>query len=215
MMITQFAEQGNLRCVLSNNFKNILWRDKIYYLDCILFDLKNLHELGYFHKDFHSGNILQNKEDGYNANFSYISDFGLSRPLNEQKSDNKIYGVLPYIAPDVLNGEQYTLSSDIYSFAVIMTELSSGKPPFYNKKHDLSLSFAICYGLRPGFGKGTPEIYKKLAHRCMNANPNQRPTVNELKDTFNFWHNSTDGRGQEEEKFGYNGKEIKTMFEEA
>src|SRR5438034_10356588 len=47
---------------------------------------------------------------------SYISDFGLSGPANEQKSDDKIYGVLPYMAPEILNGEAYTSSSDIYSF---------------------------------------------------------------------------------------------------
>ena len=59
MMIMQFADQGNLRHVLSSNFNNILWKDKIRLLECSAFDLKNLHELGYFHKDFHSGNILQ------------------------------------------------------------------------------------------------------------------------------------------------------------
>ena len=34
----------------------------------------------------------------------------------------------------------YTLSSDIYSFGVSMAELSAGKPPFYNKKHNLDLT---------------------------------------------------------------------------
>ena len=89
---------------------------------------------------------------------------------------------MPYIAPEVLNGEPYTLSSDIYSVGAIMAELSSGKPPFHRIKHDGSLALSICNGLRPEFGKGTPEIYKKLAHRCMNANPNQRPKANEFYD---------------------------------
>ncbi|GBC35526.2 kinase-like domain-containing protein [Rhizophagus irregularis DAOM 181602=DAOM 197198] len=146
IMITQFAEKGNLRSFLSS----------------------------YFHKDFHSGNILLIDD------WSYISDFGLSGSSNEQKSDNKICGVLPYIAPEVLNGEPYTLSSDIYSFGVIMAELSSGKPPFHKRKHDATLALAICNGLRPEFGKGTPEVYKKLAYSCMNSTPNQRPTANDL-----------------------------------
>ena len=128
MMIIQFADQGNLRHILSSNFNNILWKDKIKLLWDLTTDLKELHELGYFHKDFHSGNILQMSNDD-----SYVSDFGLSGPSNEQKSKDKICGVLPYIAPEVLNGEPYTLSSDIYSFGVVMTELSSGKPPFYKK----------------------------------------------------------------------------------
>ncbi|CAI2179049.1 12420_t:CDS:2 [Funneliformis geosporum] len=129
-------------------------------------------------EDFHSGNILQ---DGIT---SYISDFGLTGPADKQKSDNRIYGVLPYIAPEVLNGETYTFASDIYSFGVIMAEYSSGNPPFYNRKHDVSLTLDVCNGLRPEFGKRTPEFYKKLAYRCMNANPNQRPSSDELRENL-------------------------------
>ncbi|EXX53026.1 kinase-like domain-containing protein [Rhizophagus irregularis DAOM 181602=DAOM 197198] len=103
MMILQFADEGNLRSVLSHNFKNILWTDKIKYLYWLIYGLKDLHDLGYFHKDFHSGNILRVDERQ-----TSISDFGLSGPSNKQKSDDKICGVLPYIAPEVLNGEPYT-----------------------------------------------------------------------------------------------------------
>src|SRR6266496_6659948 len=90
MMILRLVEQGSLRSVLSRNFKNILWEDKLGYLYFLAFDLKEIHKLGYFHKDFHSGNIL------YGEAYSYISDFGLSGPSNKQKSDDKICGVLPY-----------------------------------------------------------------------------------------------------------------------
>jgi len=93
-----------------------------------------------------------------------------------------------------------------------MAELSSGKPPFYNKKHNLSLALAICNGLRPEFGKGTPEFYKKLAYKCMDANSNERPTADELYNIFDFWfyyHHDKD------EKFGYKAKEVKAAFEEA
>ena len=47
-MIIQFADQGNLRHVLSSNFNNILWNDKINLLYCLTMDLKNLHELKIF-----------------------------------------------------------------------------------------------------------------------------------------------------------------------
>jgi serine/threonine protein kinase len=92
-----------------------LWKETLLLLWHIAADLKNLHKLGYFHKDFHSGNILLNYSKNDNNNFTYISDFELSGPSNEQKSDDKICGVLPYIAPEVLNGEPYKLSSDVYS----------------------------------------------------------------------------------------------------
>ncbi|POG61261.1 kinase-like domain-containing protein [Rhizophagus irregularis DAOM 181602=DAOM 197198] len=210
MMIMRFAGEGSLRSSLSNNFNNTMWKNKIIYLYTILYDLNSLHELEYCHKDFHSGNILQIN------NTPYVSDFGLSGPANKQKSDDKVvYGVMPYIAPEVLNGESYTKSSDIYSVGVIMAELSSGRPPFHNNKHDFNLSLAICNGLRPEFGKGTPEFYKKLAYKCMNANPNERPTAEELKYIFDFWIVSIEDRNNGIEKFGYKGKEIKAAFEEA
>src|ERR1041384_5023913 len=141
MMIIEFANNGSLSNILSNDFNNLLWKDKIEMLYYLVMDLKILHELGYFHRDFHSGNILK----------------------------------------------KYDLT---YIFGIIMTELSSGKPPFYHKKHDLNLALDICNGLRPEFGNGTPEIYKKLAYRCVDANPDQRPTVDELYDVLDFWYNS-------------------------
>src|SRR5687767_1352271 len=128
----EFANGGNLRSVLSTDFNNILWKEKVKNMWDLTSDLTYLHGLEYCHKDFHSGNIL------YDETMTFISDFGLSRPANEQKSDGKIYGVLPYIAPEVLNGEPYTKASDIYSFGIIMAELSLGKPPFYDRNHDWS-----------------------------------------------------------------------------
>ncbi|CAI2187716.1 3666_t:CDS:2 [Funneliformis geosporum] len=44
-------------------------REKITKLYGITTDLTTLRELGYCHKDFHSGNILQDERD------SYVSDF--------------------------------------------------------------------------------------------------------------------------------------------
>ncbi len=92
-----------------------------------------------------------------------------------------------------------------------MAELSSGRPPFYNRKHDFSLALEICNGLRPEFGKETPKIYKKLAYECMNANSNERPTAEELWNILKFWYYSVKDSisYQETEKFGYKEKELK------
>ncbi|CAG8787632.1 6075_t:CDS:1, partial [Racocetra fulgida] len=43
----------------------------------------------------------------------YITDLGLSISFDE-KQEGHVYGVLPYLAPEVLKGERFTRASDIY-----------------------------------------------------------------------------------------------------
>jgi len=45
IIVVQLASEGNLRSILSTNFNDILWKDKIICLFSILFDLKNLNDL--------------------------------------------------------------------------------------------------------------------------------------------------------------------------
>jgi serine/threonine protein kinase len=52
----------------------------------------------------------------------FITDFGLSHPANHQKQEGQIFGVLPYIAPEVLRGRPYTKKADIYSFGIVAYE---------------------------------------------------------------------------------------------
>ncbi|CAG8749811.1 14312_t:CDS:1, partial [Racocetra fulgida] len=48
----------------------------------------------------------------------------------------EIYGVIPYIAPEIFIREKYTTVSDIYSFGMIMWEMTTGQKPFYDRNHD-------------------------------------------------------------------------------
>lgn len=128
--------------------------------------------------------------------------------------------MIPYVAPEIMRRRPYSLSADIYSVGIIMTELSSGKPPYHERIHDQDLIISICKGLRPEFKKGTPEIYCKLAIRCSEADPDKRPTAEELYSVINYWYKSITSdyyyKGyQEKEEFGYKGKEIKAIFKEA
>jgi len=58
-----------------------------------------------------------------------IADMGLCKPADFNTSENTkkgIYGVLPYMAPKILRGRDYTKAADIYSFGIIMYEVISG-----------------------------------------------------------------------------------------
>ncbi|GBB95858.1 hypothetical protein RclHR1_02630003 [Rhizophagus clarus] len=186
LMILEYAHNGNLRDYLKNNFINLKWKDKLNILQSIANNLFNIHKLNYIHRDLHSGNILQFYVGGFGTK---ITDLGLSQSITNSKSSHRsnVFGVLPYIAPEIIDGKPYTMESDIYSFGIIMTEVSTGKPPYRNKPHDLNLAFNICNGLRPRVAEGTPKCYINLINQCLDVNPEKRPSSKELLKTIRNW----------------------------
>ncbi|RHZ74354.1 hypothetical protein Glove_225g59 [Diversispora epigaea] len=181
MMVLDYASEGNLREYLKINFNNINWKQKLYNLFKLSSRLMNIHKLDIVHQDFHPGNILS-------SNFKdslHISDFGLSKliganPNNPEKKN--IFGVLPYIAPEVLSGEEYTKAADVYSFGIIAYEMITGFPPYPDIPHDKDLAIKICNGLRPKIPFHIPKLITRTIMRCWDARVTYRPTLKELED---------------------------------
>ncbi|RIB25586.1 kinase-like domain-containing protein [Gigaspora rosea] len=103
MMVMQYAKQGSLRKLLDNKCNDLSWKHKIYNINYIAIGLAAIHKANLVHKGFHSGNIVND-----DMRYFYITDFGLCRPVSQDSSSKEIFGVLPYIAPEVLYGEKYT-----------------------------------------------------------------------------------------------------------
>src|SRR5207302_3909608 len=93
---------------------------------------------------------------------------------------HKIFGVVPYLAPEVLSGKPYTKESDIYSFGMIMWEFTTGKKPFHDRSHNHRLILNILEGERPEITKDTLEFYADLMKKCWDPNPENRPTAEEV-----------------------------------
>ncbi|RGB43078.1 kinase-like domain-containing protein [Rhizophagus diaphanus] len=180
-----YAKEGSLRRCLSNIIK-FKWQEKLQLLKKIILGLKVIHESNLIHCDFHDNNILMS--DDYKELF--IIDLGLCKPIsNLQNSDNniEIYGILPYMAPEILKLEPYTPASDIYSFSMIMWEFTSGIPPFNHEAYD-HLIFDIFYReKRPEIIKNTPKCYINLMKKCWDSNPSNRPTIIMLENIISEW----------------------------
>jgi serine/threonine protein kinase len=181
-----YAKKGNLRKCLSDIIK-YKWQDKLQLLKKIILGLKVIHESNLIHSDLHDGNILMSD----NHNELFIIDLGLCKPISNlqdsDKKNNEIYGVLPYIAPEILRCKPYTSASDIYSFSMIMWEFTSGIPPFKHEAHDLQLSVSICKGERPEIVENTPKCYVDLMKKCWDSDPFNRPIVTELEYKISEW----------------------------
>ncbi|GBB97566.1 hypothetical protein RclHR1_03000009 [Rhizophagus clarus] len=178
---------------ITKDFYNIDWYDKMYNLYKIINGLSKIHDAKIIHRDLHSGNILLNLF--LNAK---ICDLGTSKSATESTTDNEeeIYGIIPYVAPEVLQGKKYTEASDIYSFGMIMWEVMVGRRPFWDRKHDTELIIEICDGLRPPIITNAPKGYIDLMKECWHSDPEKRPTADEVLEKINDilnneWNNKT------------------------
>ncbi|GBB88171.1 hypothetical protein RclHR1_01470019 [Rhizophagus clarus] len=166
----------DLKKYLHQNHNQLGWKERINIMVQLTKALSRIHKENIIHRNLHSGNILYS----LHYNYWYISDLGFCNPAD--KPQNSIYGNLPYIAPEVIAGKEYSLASDIYSLTMLMWEISSGHPPFINYENDdYYLAMNIVNGMRPKFVPGTPLNYKTLMEKCWNANPSKRFKISKFK----------------------------------
>ncbi|RGB43213.1 kinase-like domain-containing protein [Rhizophagus diaphanus] len=162
----------------------ISWMKKLEILYDIALGLAMLHRKNIVHRNFHPGNIFI---DANYQGYTCISDIGQYYPSDKDSNNKKLYGVLPYVSPEVLLGTDFTTASDIYSFGMIMWGISTARRPFADRPHDQSLASDICNSLRPKAVKGTPPSFVKLMKKCWDPNPSNRPNATELVDILEGW----------------------------
>ncbi|POG71993.1 kinase-like domain-containing protein [Rhizophagus irregularis DAOM 181602=DAOM 197198] len=190
MAVMYYANKGNLRENLTRIVESA-WDQKLYMLYGIISGLNVIHKQNLIHCDFHDGNILNHnyyeKDEKNRAYKIYVSDLGLCQPVKSFLKEYKIFGVVPFMAPEVLRGKSYTSASDIYSFSMIMWEFTSGIPPFNNRAHDIQLSLSICKGERPEIIENTPQCYVDLMKKCWDEDPLKRPSSEEVLEIIKKW----------------------------
>ncbi|RHZ84182.1 hypothetical protein Glove_84g133 [Diversispora epigaea] len=175
----------DLHKFLTKTFWDLGWESKIDILISISDGLEILHAKNLVHCNLHSGNIL---------NFTIpdvyldLCTLGNDLVLNTNNKNDKIFGLIPYIPPEVLRGNEFTRKGDIYSFGGIMYEIVTAQRPFADQAHDTYLMIDICNGVRPKVPdfmlNWIPEWYLDLMYRCWSDDPSERPTAIELVDLF-------------------------------
>ncbi|RHZ85827.1 hypothetical protein Glove_60g159 [Diversispora epigaea] len=158
--------------------------------------LRSLHAENYVHCNFHGRNTLVCNyfDEYYNSDIVRVSiDFDSCKLendliLNSDHKNNETYGSIPYIPPEVLRGNKFTIEGDVYSFGGIMYEMVTAQRPFADQAHDTYLMMDICNGVRPKVPdfilNWIPEWYLDLMYRCWSDDPSERPTTYELADLF-------------------------------
>ena len=127
IIIMKYYKLGSLKDYMTKKFFSIKWNEKLNILKYIAKGFDHIHNQKIIHRDFHSGNILYENDSDV-----VISDLGISKSSIKSTNDDdtEIYGIISYMAPEILQGKEYTTASDIYSYGMIMWELMTGRMPF-------------------------------------------------------------------------------------
>ncbi|KAJ9140409.1 hypothetical protein P3X46_031062 [Hevea brasiliensis] len=143
------------------------------------------------HRDIKSSNILldENLEP-------HVSDFGLAKLLVDEDAHvtTVVAGTFGYLAPEYLQSGRATEKSDVYSFGVLLLEIVTGKrptdPAFVNRGLNVvgwmntllkeNRMEDVVDKRCTDADMETVEAILEIAARCTDANPDFRPTMNQV-----------------------------------
>ena len=54
----------------------------------------------------------------------------MNKEILEKEGRNSLVGTVDYVAPEIVNGEEPTFASDLWSLGVILFQIFTGKMPF-------------------------------------------------------------------------------------
>jgi len=102
-------------------------RDVLRYTTPIADALAHGHRLGLVHQDVKPGNILFKEDD-----LPTLVEYGLPRIKLSKAAvaQGIVTGTQEYIAPEMLQTQQYSISIDVWAMGIMLFELLAGHRPF-------------------------------------------------------------------------------------
>jgi serine/threonine-protein kinase len=123
----EYIEGEDLKNMLSRHVT--LTEDMIYnYLRQICDAMAYAHNLGIIHRDLKPANIMIDER-----NQVKVTDFGIAKVIDASSTNNgtMIMGTPLYMSPEQIQGGKIDRRVDIYALGVMLYELVTGAPPFY------------------------------------------------------------------------------------
>ena len=87
---------------------------------------------------------------------------------------------MQWTAPEILRGEHYDSSVDVYSFGVILWELIVRQQPHEGMTSYEIITGVAANGLRPPIPSSAPPRYLELMTRCWSEDSSERPKFTEV-----------------------------------
>ena len=186
VIVTELALNGTLSGILAkerseNEVKNWDLTTKLIVMYGIAEGMSYLHSHDIIYRNLTPENIFLN--DKFHPK---IGNFGLSIHSHTLQSMTfqstvGLKGTPVYTAPEVLQTNEYSKKSDVYSYGLILYEMMTTEIPFeeINSFADMYRKI-ITNSVRPEFNVEVPDCYRKLIEWCWLPNPDDRPTFDEI-----------------------------------
>lgn len=154
--------------------------------------IKILHDLNIVHGDLKPDNILIKKKDS--VLIGKLIDFDDSYfSGNPPKERDSLVGTPEYYSPEQaayimdederIDGCTLTLKSDIFTLGIILCEYFTGKKPLLPPECRSTWE-CVGHGKHFSYAKKIPLEIKKLIDRMLEKNIGDRPSINEVFDSF-------------------------------
>ena len=138
-----------------------------FYLAEIILALHYLHTLGIVYRDLKPENVLLDKEGHIK-----LTDFGLSKEVDEMNGANTFCGTLEYIAPEIVLHQPYSYEVDWWAVGILAYEMVLQRTPFFDVSQSKMLDKIVNSDVLfpPGFDEGLHNLISVL----LNKNPKNR-----------------------------------------
>ncbi|KAL4238647.1 RAC-gamma serine/threonine-protein kinase [Mactra antiquata] len=165
--VMEYVNGGELFFHLSRERVFSEERTKFYGAE-IISALGYLHENNIVYRDLKLENLLLDK-DGHIK----IADFGLCKEEMFYGASTKTFcGTPEYLAPEVLEDNDYGRAVDWWGTGVVMYEMMCGRLPFYNRDHDVLFELILLQAVK--FPRTLSEDAKALLGGMLVKNPKER-----------------------------------------
>jgi tetratricopeptide (TPR) repeat protein len=139
------------------------------------------HQRGILHRDLKPANVLLDR-----AGEPYVSDFGLSKRLEDGTHSGIVVGTPSYMAPEqAAGGERPTTAADVYSLGAVLYALLTARPPFQAENRlEVLNQLAEQAPIRPRLlNPLVDRDLETICLKCLEKSPNDRyPGVSSLAE---------------------------------
>ncbi|KAJ4153569.1 hypothetical protein LMH87_010052 [Akanthomyces muscarius] len=169
--VLAFVNGGELFYHLQKDGRFDVNRARFYTAE-LLCALECLHGFSVIYRDLKPENILLDYQ-GHIA----LCDFGLCKlDMKDEDRTNTFCGTPEYLAPELLMGQGYNKTVDWWTLGVLLYEMLTGLPPYYDENVNEMYRKILSEPLH--FSDIVPPAAKDLLTKLLNRDPKQRLGAN-------------------------------------